>query len=198
MADLQSDFGPNINLVEFLVSSMFSSKIFIYSGQWNFPRYVLPKMHWNNINTFKNHDETRAEFSNVCLVTVLGGNHFKFNQIIWYSYLIDWFIQTKLAITTLFLSSGKILVFKSRNSIVWVQLSLASYFYLSIFLYWSPNLSNILDPWSNWWISKIDLTCPIHPAKYDYKYISVVAEEISGQHFDMTAMFRILVNKPWK
>ena len=43
---------------------------------------------------------------------------------------------------------------------------------------------------------KIDLTCQIHPAKYDYKYISVVAEEISGQHFDTTAIFRILVNKP--
>ena len=37
---------------------------------------------------------------------------------------------------------------------------------------------------------------PNSQAKYDYKYIGVVAEELSGQHFDMTAIFRILVNKP--
>ena len=48
MADFRSVFGSTINLVSFLISFMFSSKIFMYSGQWIFPRYVLPKMHLNN------------------------------------------------------------------------------------------------------------------------------------------------------
>ena len=38
----------------------------------------------------------------------------------------------------------------------------------------------------NWWISKIDVTCQIHLAKNDYKYISLVADEVSGQYFHMT------------
>ena len=45
-------------------------------------------------------------------------------------------------------------------------------------------------------ILEIDLTCQIHPAKYDYKYTSAVAEEISGQHFDMTPIFGGHLNKP--
>ena len=48
----------------------------------------------------------------------------------------------------------------------------------------------------NWWISKIDVTYQIHPAKNDYKYITLVAEEVSGQYFDMTAIFKKLVNIP--
>ena len=51
------------------------------------------------------------------------------------------------------------------------------------------NLYNILNLLKKL-ISNTDLTCQIHPAKEDYKYISVVAEEISGQHFDIAAIFK--------
>ena len=65
---------------------------------------------------FRTHAETRTAISIMCLVTVLDGNHLWCIQIIWYSSLIDWFIQTEPVIAALVLSSGKIVVFKSKNS----------------------------------------------------------------------------------
>ena len=56
--------------------------------------------------------ETRTVISNVCMVTLLGGNRLYCNQIIWYSCLIDWFIETESVIAAILLSSEKILVFK--------------------------------------------------------------------------------------
>ena len=110
-SSVQHQFGPVFKKV-----SVFQPGSYVFLSMNLYSLCNYPECTEIMKTLFRTHAATRTVISNMCLVTLLGGNHLQCIQIIWYSSLIDWYIQKELVIAALVLSSGKIEVFKLENS----------------------------------------------------------------------------------